>query len=139
MTAVAPALHRYMWPRRKLGPCLEKLDLSEIGIAAEMIACPSSNAQQICSILRKYIPEGYMITCNDVQNIKERAMKYYLEDKQLDEEAAEKHVGFKPLDENEDIKLPNMDLCHKKLNELMREAMNYSDTGCGFKALDLLE
>jgi hypothetical protein len=62
-------------------------------------------------LLRKYIPDGYDISSDALRNFKQCAFKYYLEEKPLDKNAAERLLKFQPLDANEAIVLPNTDLC----------------------------
>ena len=133
-----PSVLEFRIAKKKTGAVFAKLDLFELGDSAETIACPNTTARQIRQLLRKHIPDGYAITADDVRNVKQRALKYYLEEKPLDSESAKKLVEFKPLDDNEMIVLPDTDLCRARVKELMREAMRDSETGCGFRTLDFL-
>jgi hypothetical protein len=132
-----PSVETLRAAKRRAGAIFSEIDLSAIGNAMETIA-EGANAQQIRRILRKYIPDGYVITSTDVHNIRARATKLFLEGSEIDTESAQKLVTFKSLDRNEAaLTLPDTDLCRKKINELLRTILRTTDTG--WKAKRFLE
>jgi hypothetical protein len=133
----APGVTEARLAKKSAGAIFGQLDLEVLQDAIDMIVDGKMKGHQIRKLLRKHIPEGYDISSDALRNFRERALKYYLEEKPLDVNSAEKLLKFQPLDANEAIVLPNTDLCRKKVRELMQQVMQGKDGG--WKAKDFLE
>jgi len=123
--------------KKAAGAIFGRLDLSELETAIEMIVNGNMKGHQIRMLLRDHIPHGYDISSDAMRNFRERALKYYLEEKPIDVQSADKLLKFQPLDESEAIVLPNTDLCRQRVRELMQQVMQGKDGG--WKAKSFLE
>jgi hypothetical protein len=114
-----PSISELRIAKRKAEAVFGSLELKSFGCAAKLLAHPNTNAWQVHSLLHDHIPDGSVITSNDICNVQERATKYYIKGNTLSKDDADQLIKFKPLDENETITLPDTDLCHSKVLELM--------------------
>jgi hypothetical protein len=132
-----PGLKEQRMAKKSTGRIFGALELQKLDSVVQIIADGNVSTKQLRSMLKDHIPPGYAITADDVRNIRVRCFKYSMEETIIDEEAAEKVIAFKPLDEDESLNLPDTDTCRVKTAEFMREV--FQDSREGWKTLDFLE
>ena len=132
-----PGITEARLAKKASGGIFGKLNLSALKDTIDIVFSSNVTAQQIRSLLRNHVPDGYDISADSLRNFKERAWKYYLEDNDFDDAAATKLLKFQPLDQNETIQLPDTDICRSKIRDMMLQVLQGKD-GC-WKAKHFLE
>jgi hypothetical protein len=132
-----PGIKEQTMAKKAAGAYMGNLDLSKMEHIVEMINGGGVSTRSLRNLLKDHLPPLCTITPDDVRNVRMRALKYSLEEKPLDKDAAEKIILFKPLDEDENIILLHSDACRKKVAEFMREVLQ--DTDQGWKVLGFLD
>lgn len=118
------------------GATIGALDLDRMANIVETIVDGEVRPRQLKNLLKGYIPHNYSVTPSDVCNIRTRALKYSIERRPLDDKAAHKLIGFKPLAADESVLLVDDDVSRKQIAEFLRQVLQTSDEG--WKALSFL-
>jgi hypothetical protein len=132
-----PGIESLRIAKKRGGSYMGKLDLKGLSDVVKVCQAGTVTTRQVRNLLLPYLPQGVDISHNDIRNLKARALKIDLLDKEMDREEAEKLIAFKPLDENEQIYMLTADRAQTKTREFLRQILQ--DSGEGWRVLSFLE
>jgi hypothetical protein len=98
-----PGLKEQRMAKKTTGRIFGALELQKLDSIIQIIANGNVSTKQLRSLLKDHMPKSHAITADDVRNVRVRCFKCSMEETRVDEQAAEKVVAFKPLDEHEKL------------------------------------